>query len=177
MDYFWLKQDDRHTDVPVLEQVRSKVDRRDIRWGSAHKIPDPIVFYVTAGPESEFLDVMDRQLYLVSEELKRLLAIYEPDAWFIFTPLLDLKGQRQKRYFLPILPEDMVLSPNSEWSPDKRFVNKPVLWGEKLQGKKIVRVQESDAPLVAVRLDVAESILRRGFTGVRLEKAIVEYSS
>lgn len=169
MDYFWLKQDERHTDVPVLEQVRSKIDRRDIRWRSAHKIPDPIVFYVTAGPESEFLDVMERQLYLVSEEL-----IYEPEAWFIFTPLLDLKGQRQKRYFLPIFPEDMVLSPSSEWSPDRRFVKKPVLAEEKLKGKKIVRVQESDSPLVAVRLDVAESILRRNFTGVRLEKAIVE---
>ncbi|MCP3774427.1 hypothetical protein NLX71_14095 [Paenibacillus sp. MZ04-78.2] len=174
MDYFWLKQDDRYTDVPVLEQVRSKVDTRDIRWRSAHKIPDPIVFYVKAGPESEFLDVMDRQLYLVSEKLKQVLAMYEPDAWFKYTPLLDLKGRQQKHYFLPIFPEDMVLSLSSEWSPDRSIVKKPILWEEKLKGKKIVRVQESDSPLVAVRLDVAESILRRDFAGVRLEKANVE---
>ena len=51
---------------------------------------------------------------------------------------------------------------------NKTIVKKIVLDGKKVQGKKIFKIKGGDKPLIVVRLDVAESLLRRGFTGIKL---------
>lgn len=173
-EYFVLKQDERETDVPVLVDIRRQIDVRDIHWASAHKLAEMIVMQVRANQESTCPDVLDGQLYLISDRLKRLVEQYAPDTIFKQTPLIDLKYRRQHHYFLPIFEEVEALSPRSERVGDGSVIRKLVLNGELLSGKRIVRIKESGKPLIVVRLDVAESILRRDFAGVRLERVQVE---
>ncbi|MED1722884.1 hypothetical protein [Brevibacillus parabrevis] len=174
MDYFLLKQDERYTDVPLLMDVHKQIDIRDMRISRAYKIADPLIFHVKAGAGSSFLDIMDRQLLLLSDKLKRVVEVYEPDTLFKLTPLIDLSRQLQKNYYLPILEEMEVLSPRTEFHHGKSRIKKLVLHKEKLRGKKIVRIKESEKPLIVVRLDVAESILRRDLTGIWLARVPVE---
>ncbi|WP_179232825.1 hypothetical protein [Paenibacillus rigui] len=174
MDYFVLKQDERVSDAPILLDVRKQLDIRDIRWTSAHKIADTLIFQVKAERESCYSDVLDGQLFLVSERLKRLIEAYVPDTLFKMTPLVDVTHHRQSSYYLPIFEEVEALGPSSERVGDGSVIKKLVLHKDKMKGKRIARVRESAKPLIVVRLDVAESILRRDFEGIRLERVAME---
>ena len=67
MDYFLLKQDERYKDVPVIMQLSSKIDIKNLNYEDIHNVPDTVIFYVKATPESSYLDIMDRDLFLVSK--------------------------------------------------------------------------------------------------------------
>lgn len=60
MDYFLLKQDEEYTNAPVLMDVFSKLDVRNINLLNAHKIEDILIFNVKCNEETEFLDIIDR---------------------------------------------------------------------------------------------------------------------
>lgn len=173
MDYFLLKQDERYANIPILIDVVKKFGLLNLERLNAHKVPDTLIFYVQADKETSYLDILDRQLYIVSGRLKKIIAKYVPDTMYKMLPLIDLKHERQETYYLPIIEEIAALSPENEFNLDKSVIQKLVLDAEKIQGHKIFKIKESAKPLVAVRLDVAESILRRGFMGIRLEKILV----
>ncbi|GAB1532525.1 MULTISPECIES: hypothetical protein [Brevibacillus] len=174
MDYFLMKQDERYTDVPMLLDVRKKIDTRDIHRERSHKIADPLIFQIKSDAESSFLDILEYPLFLLSDKLKRLVEAYEPDTLFKLTPLIDLSRHLQKNYYLPIFDEVEVVSAHSEFHRGNSQIKNLVLKEENMHGKKILRIKESEKPLIVVRLDVAESILRRDLTGIRLERVPVE---
>ncbi|MCB2306829.1 hypothetical protein LGL08_12345 [Clostridium estertheticum] len=139
-------------------------------------IEDMIIFNVNADDNCEFLDVLDSQLFLISDEIKKIIEKYDRDILFISLPLIDGLHDRQENYSLPIFEEIEALSDKSELSLDKRIIKNIILSKEKIKGKKIFRIKESTKPLIVVRLDVAESLLRRDFKGIKLERLQVEES-
>lgn len=174
MDYFLLKQDERYNNVPMVLDVMKKIDKRNINLLKADKIQDTIIFYVKADEETSYLDILHRQLYLVSEKLKKLLEKYDSNIIFKAMPLIDLEHENQENYFLPIFEEVEALSDKCEFNLDKSVIKKLILDEKKIQGKKIFKISHDKQTLVVVRLDIAESILRRDFTGIKLEKLSIE---
>lgn len=160
--------------MPILMDLMKQIDLRDINELRAHRIEDTKIFYVKADEESCYLDILDRQLYLVSTRLKKIIEKYEPDLIFKTMPLIDLIHRRQENYYLPIFKEVEALGPSSEFNLDKSVITKLVLDQEKIKGKRIFKIKEGTATQVVIRLDVAESLLRRGFSGLCLEKVAVE---
>ncbi len=79
---------------------------------------------------------------------------------------------KQKIYNIPIWEEINALHEGSE--SKFNVVKKIVLDKEKIKNHKIFRIKESDKTLVVVRLDVAESLLRREFEGIYLERLDVK---
>ena len=148
MDYFLLKQDERYTDVPLLVDVRKKIDTRDIHRESAHKIEDPLIFRVRAGAESSFLDILEHPLFLLSDKLKRVVELYEPDTLFKLTPLIDLSRHLQKNYYLPIFEEVEAVSAHSEFHRDRNQIKKLVRKEEKMRGKKMILISWSEKPFI-----------------------------
>lgn len=174
MDYFLLKQDEWYTDTPLICDLMEKIDVRDINRENEHKIPDTVILFVKSKADSSYTDVFDRQLYLVSEKLKNILEKYDSDTIFKLLPLIDKENSRQENYFLPIFEDVEALSPNSIFNVNRTVIKKIILDGKKIQGKKVFKIKESDKPLIVVRLDAAESILRRNFKGIKLERLVVE---
>ena len=174
MDYFLLKQDEWYTDTPLLYDVMKKVDIRDINREDEHRISDTVIFYVKAKVDSSYTDVLDSQLYLVTENLKNIIEKYDTDIAFKFIPLIDSENKRQENYFLPVFEEVEALSPNSVFNLNKTVIKKIILDDKKIKGKKVFKIKESVKPLIVVRLDAAESILRRNFKGIKLERLVVE---
>lgn len=174
MDYFLLKQDERYTNTPRIIDLFKKIDTRNITLLKAHNIEDIIVFNVTADDNCEFLDVLDSQVFLISDDMKKIIEKYDRDILFKRLPLIDKKNSRQKNYSLPIFKEIEALSDKSELNLNKTVVKKIVLDKEKIHGKKIFKIKESSKPLIVIRLDVAESLLRRNFKGIKLERLQVE---
>lgn len=174
MDYFLLKQDERYVNTPRLKDIFYKINVKNINRLNAHKIDDVIIFQVDAEETCEYIDILDKQLFLISEKLIKVISKYDPEIIIKTLPLIDLKRSRQENYYLPILEEVEAINEKFEFAANKTVYKKIVLDKEKIQGKKIFRIKESSKNLVVVRLDVAESILRRKPRGIYLEKLEVE---
>lgn len=174
MDYFLLKQDKRYTNTPKLMDVFNKIDIRNINLLNAHKIEDMIIFNIKCNEETEFLDILDTQLFLISEDMKKIIEKYNVDIIFKIIPLIDLSHERQENYYLPIIEELNCLSEKSEFNLYKTEIKKIILNSEKIKGKKIFKIKESSKTLIVVRLDVAESLLRREYKGIYLERLEIE---
>lgn len=174
MDYFLLKQDKRYTNTPRLVDVFNKIDSRNINLLNAHKIEDLIIFNVKCDEESEFLDILDTQLFLISEKLKNIIEKFNRNIIFKIVPLIDLPHERQENYYLPIIEEIDCLSEKSEFNLNKSVIKKIILNKERIKDKKIFRIKESSKNLIVIRLDVAESLIRREFKGIYLERLMIE---
>ncbi|AGX41829.1 imm11 family protein [Clostridium saccharobutylicum] len=174
MDYFLLKQDEESKNVPVLMDVFNKVDVRNINLLNAHKIDEILIFNVKCTDETEFLDILDRNLFLISEKMKKIIEKYDSGILFKIIPLIDLTNERQENYYMPIFEEIECLSEKAELNLNKTVVKKVILDKEKIKGKKIFKIKESSKTLVVVRLDVAESLLRREFKGLCLKRLEIE---
>ncbi|MMZ58592.1 hypothetical protein D1872_205790 [compost metagenome] len=174
MEYFILEQDERYTNIPVLQHVRQKIDVRHMNRLRAHHLADTTIFQVKASVDSDYLDLLSTQLFLVTERLKSLMEMYEPESMFKLIPLMDIQNAKQTLYYLPIFDEIDALSPNSEFNLDHSVIKKLVLQRDRIGSRRIFRVKESEKPLIIIRLDVAESILRRDLVGIRLKRVLVE---
>ncbi|EES48965.1 hypothetical protein NE172_13890 [Clostridium botulinum] len=174
MEYFLLKQDEEYTNTPRLMDVFNKIDVRDINRINAHKIDDVIIFNVKCDDGAEFLDILDKNLFLISEKMKKIIEKYDPEMIFKIIPLIDLPNERQENYYIPIFEEVECLSDTAELNLNKTVVKKTILNKEKIMNKKIFKIKESSKTLVVVRLDVAEGLLRREFKGIHLEELQIE---
>ncbi|SFA80060.1 imm11 family protein [Clostridium frigidicarnis] len=173
MDYFLLKQDTRYVNVPQLIDVHKNINIKDINLSTCDNISDTVILNVKADKDSAFLDILDKPLFLMSDDLKNIIEKYDANIYFKTIPLIDLQHERQKNYCLPIFEELDALSEESEFNMDRSVIKKIVLDSKKIKGKKIFKIKNEFKTLIVVRLDVAESILRRGFTGIKLEKLCV----
>ena len=174
MDYFLLKQDEEYTNAPMLMDVFKNIDVRNINLLNAHKIDDIVILNVKCNDETEFLDILDRNLFLISKEMKKIIKKYDSEILFKTIPLIDLPHERQENYYMPIFEEVECLSEKSELNLNKTVVKKIILNKEKIRNKKIFKIKESSKTLVVIRLDVAESLLRREFKGMCLERLEID---
>lgn len=166
MDYFLLKQDLRCSNVPNLKNIFYKLDTRNINRLNAHKIDDVLIFQVNAEDNAQYPDVLDKQLFLISEKIGNIISKFDPEMIIKTVPLIDRKRNRQENYYLPIFEEVDALSEKTERGVNRTVIKKIVLDKEKILGKKIFKINEYNNQLVVVRLDVAESLLRRKVKGV-----------
>ncbi|KNY27947.1 imm11 family protein [Pseudobacteroides cellulosolvens] len=174
MDYFLLKQDERYKDLPVITQLSGKIDIKNLNYQDIHNVADTVIFYVKATPESSYLDILNRDLFLVSEKLKNLFEKYQPDALFKTIVLIDSENKKQEKYFLPVFKKVDALSPKCEFTRDKSVITKLILKKEGIMDHKIFSVSDGAKPTIIVRLDAAESILRRYLNGICLKRIPVE---
>lgn len=174
MDYFLLKQDERYANTPRLRDIFYKANVRNINRENSHKIDDVVIFQVDAEDGCEYTDILDKQIFLVSEKLIKVISKYDSEMIIKTLPLIDAKRDRQENYYLPILEDVEALNEKTELGFNKTVYKKIVLDKEKIKDKKIFRIKESSKNLVVVRLDVAESILRRKPKGICLERLEVQ---
>lgn len=174
MGYFIMEQDKRYGDVPRLQHIQRHIELRHLSHLQSQHVPDTLPLQVSSTRDSMYTDILSEGLYLVSDKLQKIIMMYEPFHIWKTTPLMDRVNQKQSLYYLLIFPEVDVLNPRSQFNRDHSRITKLVLDANKVAGRKVFRVKESESPLVIVSLDVAESIMRRDFIGVSLTPVEVE---
>lgn len=143
--------------------------RIEIPIEDADQINDLTTLFVQAGKQSVYPDFIDEPVLLVSDELKKLLELYDYHLISKCTVLADIEEKTQKLYWLLLLNHIDCLSNQSTFDKNGQ-IKDIVINGEQAKGKKIFRIQGIKTPLVIINLDVAESILRRNFWGIQLKK-------
>ena len=162
------------TDPEVSNPIRlQKIDRQQYKNGLSEEefqaVPELKVAYFQNSPQVEILDVLEEPAFLVSDGVKRVFALYEPQMPFralqVFS--MDQEDRTAPLYWLPWLPEIECLSRKSE-KYDNGMLKKLVLNLDVPLEHEIFQVAGLIEHKVIVSMAVAESMLRRRQSGFRL---------
>jgi hypothetical protein len=170
MEYFLLQQDKRYINTPHLRDIFNKINKKSINLDKCNQIEAELTFQVDSNKDMNYLDLLGGQLFIVSSALMSLVAKYEPGMIFKTISLIDFENGRKETYWLPILADVACLAPQSELTIDKSFLKKIVLQEVAIPDLSIFRIAGVATPYIIVRLDLAESILRREFQGIKLTR-------
>lgn len=174
MDYFRLCQDRRYLHTPFVDNLRSIATRKDMTLQNASRIEDYNVVFTSSKQHQDYLDVLDIQLFMICEQVKDVFDLYDASIPYKIFSILNVRQNLHFSYYAPVLPMLDALSPNSETNLDKSYLKKIVLLKEKIQDRPIFKLDGVRTEAVFIRLDVAESILRRTYHGYCLVPTVLE---
>lgn len=146
---------------PGSRELSSRFPAEYARPGFSGKLPELLSFRFSGREVLPELDVYERELFLISERFQRVLSLYEPR--MVSKRLLLLKEEEKREYRIPILKEIPCLSEKSS----RRFggeLEKGILIREKIPDLSLFRIPDH----VVIRVDLAESLLKRGVDGFSL---------
>jgi hypothetical protein len=164
MDYFIMRQDPRVSDAARL--LPNKLSVYGLTREQVSSLPTTQIFYVKESSHIEYPDIIETPGILVSEKLKRIMGKYQSNAIFKAAVLIEKKENRQEIYYIISAPEIACAAGRAGHGGIEGLV----LDEGKVGDARIFRMS-GYMNRVIVRLDVAESILRRDPFGVIFEKA------
>ena len=168
MKYFLVSTETENTQLPYITDWFHKINPRDITPERAGNIPEATLLSMESRTETIFPDILSTPGFLVSTMVCDVLKLYDPYFQYRRMLAIDKQARRKKLYFLPILPVCDCLLPESELNQDKSKIIRGVLDLEKTQRRPIVKLGGLTSTHMAFRLDVVESMLRRGAKGIKL---------
>jgi len=170
MEYFILEQDTRLYNtihLPIIQYMRIP-DAKEQNLEALSKM----TINVRKGSEYEnYSDLLSQQLFLVSEALREVLALFLPEAGCKLFCLWDQQKKQDFYYYAYPLPILDCLSEKSIITGGRRYVEKAVLRRDVMGDLDIVKASGLDCHLVLVSLPIAEAILRRRLKGICLTAA------
>ena len=174
MDYFWLRQDSRYLHLPNIRNFIRDYRRADFTVEKAHKIAERNVVFVNSDKPLDYGDVIDKQLFLVSERVRKVFEIYEPSIFYKIFCLLDNIQGDAKLYYVPIIPVVQGTDELENFRKIYRTEGRIILKKRFFEDRSIVRISELTYDGVIIRLDVAESLLRRGIHKLSMTRLTLE---
>ena len=170
VDYFWIYQNRKISDTPHISNFSKDFKRRDFSYGNQYKIPDLNVVFTKSEKPLHYVNILDKQLFLISEAVKKVFDMYDRTIQYkAFCTLNNRLGQ-YNYYYAPIFKKIDCLLPSSYSSLNNHSLEQVIINESKINGFCICNVSDSDKEVVIVSLDVIESILRRGLYDFSYEK-------
>jgi hypothetical protein len=168
-EYFLLSQDGRFNRTPRIKNLFYALDKGHINTKDAHRLPERIILETEEREEYDLPDILSDRLFLVSEKAKRVLSFY--DKSIPFKTVVLLCGGEAAQYFLPVFEDVFCLHEQSEYTEFKAL--KRIVLDREKTGDKVVFRIEGHTSKTVIRLDAAESLLRRKVTGLMFTEAEV----
>ncbi|MEC1179998.1 hypothetical protein P9B03_15970 [Metasolibacillus meyeri] len=159
MDYFIIQQDQSITN-PIIPIT---TDLEDDFIGSS------VFGEVVEKDNALYLDYLDRPRQIVSDALKELLAKYEDSLDFTAMIFTDVEEETQRIYWLMEVAKKNCISSATTYYPDGT-IKELVIDPKKVELDCIFRVSSTRESFIVINLEVAESILRRPFIGIQLQR-------
>lgn len=178
MEYYHLLQDRRYNTncIPHIQKFNAIGMRKDFTTKNCYKIKDVNTAIVSSPNPLAYIDLIDEQVFFISNEMKSVFLFYEPSLQFKRFCLRNQKANRgeSRDYYAPIFREIDCLSPRSKYNLDKSHFDHMVIFKRKISHCPIFCVGRINAEAVIVRLDVVESLLRRKLRGLKFYPVEVE---
>lgn len=171
MKYFVLKQDKNLENAIELEEFNNS-QKMILLKEDEQSFKDTANVIVKGTEDSVYPDFIQAPVLLVSDELHNVFKWYEDTLIYkiaVFTNL-ELKTQRVYRLVLTDIVEG--LSEKTTYLKNG-WVDKIVLDKEKIGDYNIFQIKAGVEYYFVVSLDVAESILKRGFIGTKFKEVEV----
>jgi len=173
VDYFQLKQDQRFNNAPVISNIRDIIQKRsEFSLKNKNIINDLNVGFSRSAKPLIYADVLDTQLFMVTDEVKRVFECYDPTLIFKSICILNNLDNSNCLYHAPLFREVDCLVPEHKNMLIRRKAVRLAVFKELIEPYSIVKVQGIESDIVLIRLDVIESLMRRNITkwkAVRIE--------
>ena len=164
MEYYVAKQDKR------AEKTDIKIEEEDYNKGEAIVIKTNLKKDYSDYTEYKYLKETH---YIVSESLKKALEMYVIELKTIPIVIIDEKNTKKQKLFYIINPEEKdYLSENlkEEKNIEKIILKKELQKNEISKKEHIFIVKNEHQKHLILSLELVESILRRGITGINFEE-------
>lgn len=168
MDYFMMQTDKHLRRLPqfqIPKEMKNIEDKKTIRDNGAVLV---ICVEGYNGLEIEYPDYIEKPIPLIADKFRSILKKYQPDTIFHRVMLTEKKAGVQKPYHLMVPPVIECADPLESIYDKAGNIIEFVLDADCVQMNRIFRIKELKNQ-IAVRLDVAESILRRDAGGIWFE--------
>ncbi|MDR0286950.1 MAG: hypothetical protein LBI03_04475 [Clostridiales bacterium] len=172
MDYFIMHMDPRVSYAVKPTSVFGPLNLYMLTCEQIQKISITKVYNVNENSYNQYPDYLEETGLLVSEKLKQIMGKYQRNVIFKTVILIEKKKNRQEIYYFIAPPQIQCISPKSTYDRPEH-VEKFVLDEEKVGDARIF-CASNYGRRIFVRLDVAESILRRKPFGISFEKVTVD---
>lgn len=169
MDYFIMKTDERLSYLPQM-QIPKELSPIGMTKEKLEKIEAASIIYVRGnhGISIEYADYLEEPILLIADKFQKILKKYQQDMLLHRVTLIERETGRQKPYYLMMPPEIACADKEESVYDSIGNVKDFVLDVEKAGNRKIFIAEDYSRRLL-VRLDVAESILRREANGIWFE--------
>lgn len=169
MDYFIMKTDERLCKLPQM-QIPKELLTMELTKEKLKKLTTTSIIYVkeNRGLSIEYADYYEKPICLIADKFQKILKKYQQDMLFHKVTLIGKETGWQKSYYLMLPPEITCADKEKSRYDVMGNVRDFVLDVEKVGNRKIFFAMDCSRQLL-VRLDVAESILRREANGIWFE--------
>lgn len=171
MDYFWIKEDKSYMHTPVITNLNDIVNRRAaMSLENASNISDINVGFARSERPLNYVDVLDDQLFLVSDGVKKVFSIYARSLQFKTVCILNNLDGSSCNYYAPLFTSIDCLPDEYKAVRNRNKLEKLIIKASAAEDYSVFKIAGIDTDIVIIRLDVAESLLRRNIRKLELER-------
>lgn len=168
MKYFEIQDSPELKYAPQLKDWYGKFDVRDIKLDTFPKLPKSQLFMIEPSKNTVFTDIILFPFLLVSPMVHEVITMYRERCFFRNVILLDQLNKESKMYYMPVLDETSDIRLQRV-----EYKNGVCISNIHTAAKKIVDleknlfwVRDTKKRHIILSLDMAESLIRRGITGL-----------
>lgn len=170
MKYFEVQDSPELKYAPRIKDWYGKLDVRNIRIDRFDKLPEIQSLFIESFNNTVFTDMILFPFLLVSPVFQEVIRMYRERCFFRTVILIDPINKESQMYFLPVLDETNEIQiqrisykrgVTALEMPDKR--NRSVELD-----RNLFWVRDSGKRHIIMSMDMAESLIRRGITGLGL---------
>lgn len=169
MKYFLVEVNENYI-APEPMGWHGIIDKKTLSMKKTYEMPKHLLFYINKHMQMVFTDVITFPCFMVSEMVRDVIKKYEPYVYFVRIILFDKEQKKSMAYYIPFLDKVECLKKNME---ERRYNRQLSVKKESIEEKVIVEIEDTDGLHVIMRLDLVESILRRGAVGIGLKEVSV----
>ncbi|MEK4628206.1 serine protease [Solibacillus sp. FSL R7-0682] len=174
MNYFILSQDERILNAVEPVGITQTIKKE---WLTVEHLSEldaiDSQFPVLDKPEQDYIDFISRPIPLLADPLKQLVEKYNPRMPFKPLVLVDIPKIKQTLYWMVVPPKVACLSPKTEFHLDGT-VKKLVIDEALAAPYTFFKIDGIKEDFILVNVELAESMLRRSYRGLRLVKVQTE---
>ena len=174
MEYFRLMQDRRYGGEVHFDVFSLFRHPKDNKASNFHHLAPMTMRKVRTTEFSFFPDVMDMQMYIISDAMNDILSLFLKDVDYRILCILNSEKKFYIYYYAYMFATLDCFSAKSETNIDRSKISKLVLKKDMIQGRDIFKLGGVNCHALVVSLPVAEAILRRNFKGIKIVKTEFE---
>ncbi len=167
MRYFLLINSGRNP-FPEIRGWSQALDVRKMNRREYRELPSSFQLEMRKGVDHMLPDILLSPFLLLSEQVMDVVSFYNPEIPCCFAVLFDDALKECASYFCPILEEeDCVMEEAYREGETVR------LDGRKMKGLPLFQIRVKNRKKTVIRMDLAESLLKRHAVGLELKEAVI----
>lgn len=166
MKYFLIEVNENYI-APTPIGWFGIIDRKTLNAKKLYQMPKHLLFQVEKHKQMVFTDVLIFPCFMVSEKVKNIIRKYDPFIYFFRIILYDNEKKKSMAYYIPYLNKARYEEKRDEANRNIRHI---LVDRKEVGDRIIVEISDGHYSHVIIRMDLAESILRREAIGIGLRE-------